>query len=99
MRLQLDPNYAYAWHGVSVFGSFVWRRLDEALAAIEQARRLEPLSAPIACDVGFTLVRKRPVRRGHPGMPCRHGPAPVVLPHVCLPGTCPCSSRPVRGVR
>ena len=53
--LQLDPTYAYAWHGVSVFGSFVWRRLDEALAAIEQARLLEPLSAPIACDVGFTL--------------------------------------------
>jgi serine/threonine-protein kinase len=53
--LRLDPNYAYAWHGFSVFGCFVWPGSDEAQSAIYKARRLEPLSAPIACDVGFTL--------------------------------------------
>jgi Flp pilus assembly protein TadD len=53
--VRLDPTYAYAWHCLAVFGSFVWRRLHKARAAIEEARRLEPLSAPIACDVGFTL--------------------------------------------
>jgi hypothetical protein len=53
--LQLDPTYAYAWHGLSVFGCFVWPDWPEALNAIEQAHRLEPLSAAIACDIGFVL--------------------------------------------
>jgi serine/threonine-protein kinase len=53
--LKLDPFYAYAWHGYSVFGSFVWPGSPDSLACIRQAQRLEPLSAPIACDVGFTL--------------------------------------------
>jgi serine/threonine-protein kinase len=53
--LQLDPQYAYAWHGFSVFGCFVTPRAADAPAAIYEARRLEPLSAAIACDVGFTL--------------------------------------------
>jgi tetratricopeptide (TPR) repeat protein len=57
--LRLDPNYAYAWHGYSVFGAFVWPDSGEMQAAIHQARRLEPLSAPIACDVGFTLYAGR----------------------------------------
>jgi serine/threonine-protein kinase len=53
--LELDPNYAYAWHGFSVFGCFVWPHAADQRNAIYEARRLEPLSAPIACDVGFTL--------------------------------------------
>jgi TolB-like protein/tetratricopeptide (TPR) repeat protein len=53
--LELDANYAYAWHGFSVFGCFVWPHAVDPRNAIYEARRLEPLSAPIACDVGFTL--------------------------------------------
>lgn len=53
--IELDPQYAYAWHGFSVFGCFAGSTDLDARAAIYQARRLEPLSAAIACDVGFTL--------------------------------------------
>ena len=49
--LELDPNYAYAWHGFGVFCSFVRPRSGEPLARMEQARRLEPLSAAIVSDV------------------------------------------------
>jgi serine/threonine-protein kinase len=53
--LELDPTYAYAWHGLAVFGCFVWPDWPEALTSIKQAHRLEPLSAAIACDIGFVL--------------------------------------------
>ena len=56
--LELDPTYAYAWHGLSVFGCFVWPDWPEALTSIEQAHRLEPLSAAIACDIGFVLYAR-----------------------------------------
>jgi TolB-like protein len=49
--LELDPSYAYAWHGFSVFGCFVSPGSVKVIAGIEQARKLEPLSAPIACDL------------------------------------------------
>jgi serine/threonine-protein kinase len=52
--LDLDPNYAYAWHGFGIFFSFVSPRSREPLACMEQAHRLEPLSAPIACDLAAT---------------------------------------------
>jgi tetratricopeptide (TPR) repeat protein len=57
--LALDPSYAYAWHGYSVFGAFVRPGSGEALAAIQQALKLEPLSAPIASDVAVVYYYAR----------------------------------------
>ncbi len=59
--LELDPSYAYAWHSLAVFGYALGRlgTADEALAALRQAERLEPISAPIACDFGFLFYFAR----------------------------------------
>lgn len=51
MAIDLDPNYAYAWHLFGLFCSFVWPHSGEPLACMERALHLEPLSAAIACDV------------------------------------------------
>jgi len=56
--LEIDPNYAHAWHGLAAFGNILGT-MDEALAALRQAQRLEPLSAAIACDFGFLLYWAR----------------------------------------
>lgn len=50
--LEIDPNYALAWHTIAAFGHH-GGNINEALAALRQAERLEPLSAAIACDFGF----------------------------------------------
>jgi len=52
LALEIDPNYAHAWHGLAVFGN-ISGTMDEALAALRQAQRLEPLSAAIASDFGY----------------------------------------------
>jgi len=58
--LEIDPNYAHAWHGLAVFHCpFFLGNMDEALAALRQAERLEPLSAAIACDFGFVFYWAR----------------------------------------
>ena len=49
--LDLDPNYAYAWHLSGVFRAFVQPHSAEPLACMEQAHRLEPLSPAIASDI------------------------------------------------
>ncbi|HYO84720.1 MAG TPA: tetratricopeptide repeat protein [Bryobacteraceae bacterium] len=53
--LELDPTYAYAWHGFGVFGCVMRPSSSEALAAMQEAYRLEPLSPAIACDLGVPL--------------------------------------------
>ena len=53
--LELDPTYAYAWHGFGVFGCVMRPSSSEALSAMEEAYRLEPLSPAIACDMGVPL--------------------------------------------
>ncbi len=58
LALEIDPNYAHAWHGLAVFGNILGN-MDEALAALRQAERLEPLSAAIACDFGFVFYWAR----------------------------------------
>ena len=58
LALEIDPNYAHAWHGLAVFGN-IFGNMDEALAALRQAQGLEPLSAAIACDFGFLLYWAR----------------------------------------
>lgn len=59
--LALDPNYAYAWHSLAVFGYALGHlgTTDQALAALRKAERLEPLSAAIACDFGFLFYFAR----------------------------------------
>ncbi|MDQ4121423.1 MAG: winged helix-turn-helix domain-containing protein [Acidobacteriota bacterium] len=56
--IQLNPNYATAhqWLGelLAIVGQF-----DEALAAANQAERLDPLSLPIKEDVGLVYYRWR----------------------------------------
>jgi adenylate cyclase len=56
--LDIDPDYATAHHWFSIIG-LAAGRLDDALREIEEAHRLDPLSAPIANDVGFVLYWMR----------------------------------------
>jgi serine/threonine-protein kinase len=57
--LATDPGYATAHHWYSMFGLVAMRRIDEALDQIREAELLDPLSAPIANDVGFVLYWSR----------------------------------------
>ena len=57
--LAIDPAYATAHHWYGAFGLPPLRRIDEALEQILEAERLDPLSAPIANDVGFVLYWSR----------------------------------------
>ncbi|HEY6991772.1 MAG TPA: tetratricopeptide repeat protein [Bryobacteraceae bacterium] len=57
--LDIDPDYATAHHWFSMFGLTAMGRIDDALREIEAAQRLDPLSAPIANDVGFVLYWMR----------------------------------------
>jgi TolB-like protein len=54
LALEIDPHYAQAWHWMAVFGNILGSN-EDALAALRQAERLEPLSAAIACDFGFVF--------------------------------------------
>ena len=56
--IQLDPSYATAHHWYAEFLSFQGR-FEEALAASDRARRLDPLSAIIAADRGAILYFSR----------------------------------------
>ncbi|MGH9796339.1 MAG: winged helix-turn-helix domain-containing tetratricopeptide repeat protein [Candidatus Acidiferrales bacterium] len=56
--IQLDPNYATAHHWYAGYLSIIGR-FDEALAQIELARRLDPLSVIIAANHGFILYFSR----------------------------------------
>jgi len=58
LALEIDPNYAHAWHSLAVFGNILGNK-DEALAALRRAERLEPLSAAVACDFGFLFYWAR----------------------------------------
>jgi len=57
--LESDPAYATAHHWYACFGLLPMQRLNEALDEIREVERLDPLSAPIADDVGFVLYRNR----------------------------------------
>lgn len=56
--IQLDPNYATAYHW---YGEFLGMqgRFDEALVEIERAHQLDPLSLAIASDKGAILYFSR----------------------------------------
>jgi TolB-like protein/DNA-binding winged helix-turn-helix (wHTH) protein/Tfp pilus assembly protein PilF len=56
--LELNPNYATAHHWFAFYLSFSDQR-DEALAEMELARRLDPLSAIINADEGHFLYAAR----------------------------------------
>jgi serine/threonine-protein kinase len=57
--LDIDRDYATAHHWFSMFGLAQAGRLDCALREIQEAQRLDPLSAPIANDIGFVLYWMR----------------------------------------
>ena len=57
--LELDPAYATAHHWYAMYGLVPLGRLGEALDEVREAERLDPLSAPIANDVGFVLYWSR----------------------------------------
>jgi serine/threonine-protein kinase len=57
--LESDPAYATAHHWYAVFGLLSVQRTNQALDEIREAERLDPLSAPIANDVGFVLYWSR----------------------------------------
>ena len=52
--IELNPNYALAhdWYGVYLTARGRW---SEALAELEKARELDPMSLPISTDMGFSL--------------------------------------------
>jgi TolB-like protein len=57
--LAIDHDYATAHHWFSLFGLFPMGRPSDAIREVEEAQRLDPLSAPIANDVGFALYWTR----------------------------------------
>ncbi|MGA2326870.1 MAG: hypothetical protein ABSH05_11350 [Bryobacteraceae bacterium] len=57
--LESDPAYATAHHWYACFGLLPMQEMNQALDEIREAERLDPLSAPIADDVGFVLYRSR----------------------------------------
>jgi serine/threonine-protein kinase len=57
--LESDPAYATAHHWYACFGLIAMQRMDQALDEIREAERLDPLSAPIADDVAFSLYWNR----------------------------------------
>jgi serine/threonine-protein kinase len=67
--LAADPADATAHHWYSMFGLVPRNLVEEALGQIREAERLDPLSAPIANDVGFVLYWSR--RYEEAGEQCR----------------------------
>lgn len=75
--LESDPACATAHHWHALFGLLPLRKTAQALEEIREAERLDPLSGPIANDVGFVLYWSRRVDEaieqcrqtiaGHPG--------------------------------
>jgi serine/threonine-protein kinase len=57
--LESDPAYATAHHWYACDGLIPMQRMNQALDEIREAERLDPLSAPIANDVGFVLYWNR----------------------------------------
>jgi serine/threonine-protein kinase len=57
--LESDPAYATAHHWYAVCALQPLRKMTRAIEEIREAERLDPLSAPIANDVGFVLYRCR----------------------------------------
>jgi TolB-like protein/Tfp pilus assembly protein PilF len=57
--LESDPAYATARHWYALFGLLPMQKMGQAFDEIREAERLDPLSAPIANDVGFVLYWSR----------------------------------------
>lgn len=57
--LESDPAYATAHHWYAMLGLSPLRKMPQALEEIRKAERLDPLSGPIANDVGFVLYWSR----------------------------------------
>jgi serine/threonine-protein kinase len=57
--IELDPGYATAHHWRALFCDVPRGKLDLAVENIRKAERLDPLSLPIANDIGFVLYWAR----------------------------------------
>ena len=57
--IELNPNYATAWHWLGVRALSVMGRSDEAIAAGRRAEELDPLSLVIKADLGWILIMAR----------------------------------------
>lgn len=51
--IALDPSYATAYHWLAIWTQAALGRLPEAIASLEQAVELDPLSPPIIADLGL----------------------------------------------
>jgi eukaryotic-like serine/threonine-protein kinase len=54
--IELNPNYATAWHWLGNATLISMQRFDEALAAGQRAIELDPLSAIISADQGWNYL-------------------------------------------
>ena len=57
--IEIDPNYATAYHWRAMFCDIPQGRLDRALADIGKAEQLEPFSLPIVSDFGYVFYMSR----------------------------------------
>ncbi len=57
--IELNPNYATAYHWYAAGPLAAMGRLDEALAMLKRAEEIEPLSPVISTAVGWTLLNAR----------------------------------------
>jgi serine/threonine protein kinase len=57
--IEIDSNYATAYHWRSLMCDIPQNRLDRALADIGKAEQLDPLSLPIVSDFGWVLYISR----------------------------------------
>jgi hypothetical protein len=93
LALEIDPNYAHAWHQLFLFYDLVFPGdTNKALAALRQAERLEPLSPAIACDFGFSSTFRGGTRKPSTRPGERWTCIPLFRPHVC--SACEGSCRP-----
>ena len=65
LALTLDPTYATAHHRYGVHLAFM-RRFDEAVAALQRAEALDPVSLAIVTDLGMTYNFARQPDRAIP---------------------------------
>jgi TolB-like protein len=57
--IEIDPNYATAYHWRALICDIPQSRLDRAVADMRKAEQLDPLSLPMVSDCGFVLYLSR----------------------------------------
>ncbi len=62
--IELNPNYATAYHWLGNAPLLIMKRFDEALAAGKRAQELDPLSVIISADQAYNLIFARRYDQG-----------------------------------